>query len=193
VAQGKLRFEFNSISGPDTYTGIDGGASRHNKGIIFDGFAGYDWKVGANGVFGLQAEASISALSANLDVWQANDSYASTGISSMRLNWMASALARLGWTPDDRSLFYVNGGWSFANFETKYMNRNFDLNGPTVGFGAAHKIDANWALLAEYRFTHFKERNWADVYTDIYSITTYNTSARVDLHAIRAGLLYQWH
>jgi len=173
------------------------GTSRRNNGAIFDMFAGYDWKLGTSAVFGLQAEGSISTLSANMDLLQNYNDGAYTSVTSMRLNWMASGLARLGWTPNDGTLLYVNGGWSFAQFQGQYFASSFDLNGPTFGFGAAQKIDANWALLAEYRFTHFNQGSWSERYTgrsgNSWSETNYTNSARVDLHTIRAGIMYQWH
>jgi opacity protein-like surface antigen len=124
----------------------------------------------------------------------------------LTMNWMLSALGRVGFLVDPRDMVYALGGWSFANFSTSLEsddgNRTFTANGPTVGAGWERQIMDLWSFRAEYRYTHFLNRTLetqnafsstqANLFgggTSVFTSTnTSSTTISSDVHVFRLGL-----
>jgi opacity protein-like surface antigen len=112
--------------------------------------------------------------------------------------WMVSALARAGWLIDPRDLIYVIGGWTYGHFTSG--NRVFQLHGPAVGAGIERQVARSWTVKAEYRYTHFLERNVAFSQPQTQTFTTGTTTQSfagavneierigVDTHTVRLGI-----
>ncbi|MCA6111211.1 outer membrane protein [Bradyrhizobium cenepequi] len=83
---------------------------------------------------------------------------------------MTSALLRAGALLDDRTLIYGIGGWTGAEFEARNVTDNpfyqpvesFWVNGWTAGGGIERKLDSNWSVRAEYRYTDFGTSRTSD-------------------------------
>jgi opacity protein-like surface antigen len=124
------------------------------------------------------------------------------------MNWMLSALGRVGFLVDPRDMVYALGGWSFANFSTSieaedFVNhRTFTANGPSVGAGWERQIMDLWSFRAEYRYTHFLNRTLttqnafsstqANLFgggSSVFSNTSSSsTTISSDVHVFRLGL-----
>jgi outer membrane immunogenic protein len=80
---------------------------------------------------------------------------------------MLTGLLRGGFLLDQKTMLYGVAGWTFARFNipSYAFNERFDgfingasdvtANGPTVGLGIERKLDGNWSVLAEFRYTQF--------------------------------------
>jgi opacity protein-like surface antigen len=124
----------------------------------------------------------------------------------LTMNWMLSALGRVGFLVDPRDMVYALGGWSFANFSTSMEsddgNRTFTANGPSVGAGWERQIMDLWSFRAEYRYTHFLNRTLgrqdassstsANLFgggTSVFSSSSSSaTTISSDVHVFRLGL-----
>jgi len=76
---------------------------------------------------------------------------------------MTSALLRAGILLNEQTLVYGIGGWTLAQFEARNVTDNpffqpvetLLANGWTAGAGIERKLDSNWSVRAEYRYTSF--------------------------------------
>jgi outer membrane immunogenic protein len=160
---------------PFNLSGIDilgtSGPNRGSGGLI-DLYAGLNVQL-SNVVVGGQLEATAS--SANFSsagskaytYFDANGPTGQTAVGDFRpqvgLRWMTSALLRAGILLNDQTLVYAVGGWTLAQFEARNATDNpfyqpvetFWANGWTAGAGIERKLDSNWSVRAEYRYTGF--------------------------------------
>lgn len=150
-----------------------GGNGRFNAGAVADLYAGYSRQWG-NWVGGVQGEAGLGRIFSRFDL---NGSGNSNGVitntafqqtNSLNINFMVSALGRVGYLIDPRNQIYGLAGWTFAGFSTtltplavtqpfaSFFGSSFGANGVTVGAGWEHQIAEQWTLRAEYRYTKFE-------------------------------------
>ena len=129
-----------------------------------------------------------------------------------RLNWLASATAKVGYAWD-RTLYYVKGGAAFVN-ETVSANCivgpfNVPGNARTcnnqagalinsissedtrvgwiIGIGAEFALNANWSAKAEYDYMGFGTR------TSLASDGTTQLTSRTDVQLTKIGLNYRFN
>jgi opacity protein-like surface antigen len=170
------RSQTNSVervtSGAFGYNASDLSGPASKGGGFIDVFAGGDVQVGRF-VLGGQLEASVADLnfsSSGTRAYNYFDAGGPTGVTAMgdyrpqvAARWLTSALLRAGLLLDENTLLYGLGGWTFAQFEARNLtdngfyqpNETFWANGPTGGVGIERKLDSNWRLRAEYRYTKF--------------------------------------
>ena len=157
-----------SVNGFDSLGTSSGSAS----GGLVDLFAGWNVQI-SRAVVGAQVEATASDLNFGSRGSKANTYFNATGPSGQAAvgdfrpqvasRWMASALLRAGVLLDDNTLVYGLGGWTGSRFETRNVTDNpfyqpvetFWANGWTAGAGIERKLDPNWSVRAEYRYTDF--------------------------------------
>lgn len=154
------------------------GAPYRATGAFADFSLGVNAPVGDRLVFGAQADGTIGEISFGS---KGTRSYTfsdasgvippSPGLGSFDLRatspWMLTGLLRGGFLVDQATLLYAVAGWTVAQFNipSYAYNGRFDdfinsaggvtMNGPTVGLGIERKIDKNWSILAEFRYTQF--------------------------------------
>jgi outer membrane immunogenic protein len=165
---------FPSNIPPFNLTGYDllGRASASNGGGVIDVFAGWNTRV-SNFIVGGQLEATAAALnfsSSGSKAYAYFDANGPTGATAngdfrpqVASRWMASALLRAGVLLNDQTLIYGIGGWTGAQFEARNLTDNpfyqpvetFWANGWTAGAGIERRLDSNWSVRAEYRYTSF--------------------------------------
>ena len=151
----------------------ESGPSR-GIGAVADLFVGISTTFGPF-VAGIQLEGTLAELSfgssgtRSYTYFDANGPTGQTALGPFRPHvhsrWMVSALARAGWLVDPRTLLYGLAGWTGAQFDYQNLTDNlffqpgerFWANGITMGVGLEKRLDANWALRGEYRYTHFPE------------------------------------
>jgi outer membrane immunogenic protein len=206
--------------------GSTNGDGRFRPGGVADLFAGYNRQYGT-WVAGVQIEGTVARFNErlarfssstqsnfNVPVFGAPLSLSQTSTSSfltddrLTMNWMVTALGRLGYLLDPRDMVYALGGWSFASFSTTlesedFLNgRTFTANGPTVGAGWERQIMDLWSFRAEYRYTRFLDRTlgtqttFSQTNSNLFgggtsmftSVNTSSTTVSMDMHAFRLGL-----
>jgi len=147
------------------------GPTNHSGGFL-DLYAGWDAQI-SRAVVGAQIEATIANLDFSSSGTRAYTYFNSAGPTGqtatgdyrpqVAARWLTSALLRAGVLLDENTLLYGLGGWTFAQFEARNLTDNpffqpietFWANGPTGGVGLERRLDSNWRVRAEYRYTKF--------------------------------------
>jgi outer membrane immunogenic protein len=174
-----------------------GGSSTFNAGAVADLYAGYSRQWG-NWVGGVQAEASLGRLSSRIDE-TATGEEPITLTNSLNLNFMVSALGRVGYLIDPHDQIYGLAGWTFAGFSTTatpfgggglvFDSSSFGVNGVTVGAGWERQIADQWTLRAEYRYTKFQNVTLSSSFSTVSgSGGQASTTLSPDLQVVRVGL-----
>ncbi|MDE5454217.1 outer membrane beta-barrel protein [Bradyrhizobium sp. CSA112] len=196
-------FNTSSLSGPTS-----------NVGGFVDVFAGGDFQL-ARLVFGGQIEATASDLNFNSSGIRSYAYFSSAGPTGVTATgdyrpqvtsrWMASALLRAGILVDDLTLLYGIGGWTVAQFEARNLtdnpfyqpNESFWASGPTAGVGIERKLDSNWRVRAEYRYTRFDTAHTQDRFAFVSgpNSQTYSRSTQFDqsMQSGRIGFAYSFN
>lgn len=176
----------DAVSGP--FPGINNQTYSYDfTGAVGGGHIGYNWQVSPNWVFGLEGDGEATSV---------RDSGLGTlgFFHQTRLNWLASARARLGYAAGN-TLLYVTGGAAFGEVEvTKATAPNVvpfavytdTLTGWTVGAGVEHMFAPNWTGRLEYRYTDLGETGFQSAFVNSQDYAT------VRFHAVRAGISYKF-
>ncbi len=202
------------------FTGYPQVANTRTAGLLGGGQIGYNYQLENRFVLGVEGDASWA------DIKGGRTCGTDTGLDAngipggfspffltcnSRLNWLASATARLGYAWD-RSLLYVKGGAAFTN-ETVSANcivGPFNVPGNirtcnnqagalinsistsdnrvgwTIGFGGEFALTPNWSAKAEYNYMDFGSR------TALASDGTTFLTSRTDLQVTKVGLNYRF-
>jgi len=202
------------------FTGYPQVANTRTAGLLGGGQIGYNYQLANRFVLGVEGDASWA------DIKGGRTCGTDTGLDAngnpggfspffltcnSRLNWLASATARLGYAWD-RSLLYVKGGAAFTN-ETVSANcivGPFNVPGNirtcnnqagvlinsistsgnrvgwTIGFGGEFALTANWSAKAEYSYMDFGSR------TALASDGTTFLTSGTDLQVTKVGLNYRF-
>lgn len=212
------RSQTNSVeratNGPFGFDTVDHSGPASNGGGFIDLFAGGDVQV-SRLVLGGQLEASVADLNFSstgtraYSYFDANGPTGATATGGYRpqvtARWLGSVLFRAGLLLDDNTLLYGLGGWTFGRFEARNVTDNpfyqpneaFWASGPTGGVGIERKLDSNWRLRAEYRYTRFDGVRTQDQYSfKTGGITeTYSRSSQYDqsMQSGRIGFAYAFN
>ncbi len=172
---------------------------------MLDAFAGANAMIGPSFLLGVQLEGTVSDI--NFD----SSAIASQGFNTFDFRphvyarWMASALARAGFLVDPATLVYAIGGWTGASFEYHNLTsdpffapgESFWANGASVGGGLERKLNPNWSVRIEYRYTRFQDTNVSNDFSASFGgpspgIKTDTTRAAFqnEMHAVRFGVAY---
>jgi opacity protein-like surface antigen len=172
---------FSANPSPFTISGSEtvGTSSVNNGGGLLDLFAGWNVQV-SRVVLGTQLEATASQLNFSstgakaYTYFNAAGPIGQTALADFRpqvaTRWMTSALLRAGVLLDDQTMIYGIGGWTGAQFEARNVTDNpfyqpvesFWVNGWTADGGIERKLDSNWSVRAEYRYTDFGTSKTSD-------------------------------
>lgn len=184
------------------YDAVGRSAGNHAGGVI-DVFAGWNTQINRI-VIGGQLEATAANLnfsSNGAKVFSYFDANGPSGHPSsgdfrpqVAARWMSSALLRAGVLLDDQTLAYAIGGWTVAQFEARNVTDNtfyqpvesFWANGWTGGAGIERKLDSNWSVRAEYRYTSFGNARTTDHFGHQFAQTQYDQSMQTG----RVGFAY---
>lgn len=146
-----------------------GTANPH--GFMGGGQIGYNWQLGSNFLFGLEADANaLFGTSIRSVTGFAVINAADVFTSSAQANFLGTFRGRVGVTAD-RVLFYVTGGLavgtvkftdsfgSFGNTAVASVNTTSTHAGWTVGGGIEWAFDNNWSAKAEYLYVDLGSTN----------------------------------
>ena len=116
------------------------------------------------------------------------------------LTSIVSLLGRVGFLAKDNTLVYGLVGPAEGRFDDTFSSQW--QTGLRAGMGVEHKLNKNWSILAEYRFTHFNiKRNSSTIspnlsaqvgnsnLDDYQSLTSFNTS--FNYNAGQFGIVYR--
>jgi opacity protein-like surface antigen len=204
-------FPFN-INGQNM---TDASGPGHHGGGVIDVFAGWNFQVSSRFLVGAQFEATVADLnfnSAGMRTYRYFDASGPTGQSAVSdfrpqvsSRWMTSALLRAGVLVDDRTLLYGIGGWTLAQFQARnladnsfyQLDESFVASGWTAGGGIERKLDSNWSIRAEYRYTNFGSHSSGDQFdfqfgAPINATQHYERQAQFDqsMQVGRIGIAY---
>lgn len=164
-------------------------------GFIGGGQLGYNWQFAPNWVVGVEGDfqgASQKDSSSSLGLFE------STITVTQKVEWFATARARLGYTNGDW-LWYITGGGAWAKVVNDLAvsgsipTTDFNQSGWTIGGGVETHLAGGWTAKFEY------------LYLDLGSFTDFATtsppSARLTVtqtsdvrdHIVRVGLNYKFN
>lgn len=119
----------------------------------------------------------------------------------LQSNWQGSIRARLGFV-HQATLFYLTGGVAFGSFKActiidgcngtvgHVVKYNTTRVGWTLGAGIEHRLNYNWSVRAEYRYTNFGSRNCYANDPCAVDPNASDIANRIETHSVRVGLSY---
>jgi opacity protein-like surface antigen len=211
--------EFPGFFDTDLTRSALSGSSSPQTGGVADLYVEYNFQLSNTWVAGVQVEGSLGRFYTRFnqsgisgftetrsDVGVNNISSSNfTENDSLNINFMVSALARVGYLVTPRDLIYGLAGWTFAGFTTNLPSEDpsFGANGVTVGAGWERRILDSWTLKLEYRYTKFQTINLTQSDTGVQtnfnggfatssSVFTDVSTASISpsLHVLRVGLTH---
>lgn len=147
---------------------LDSGAAFIGGGVI-----GYNHQIDKF-VVGIEGDLNYTGVDAN------------SGAVETDLDLLGTVTARVGYTPVDRVLTYLEGGYAFGLLDAQNGAASDDSfnNGFVVGGGAEYAITDNVLTGIEYNYVDLQDRN--------LSLGAGNTDAGFDGHFVKFNLKYKF-
>ncbi len=195
----------------------NGSLGSSNSGFIGGGQAGYNWQTGAF-VLGVETDFDGTTLHKDINVIGVNFIEPVRGLndfftanSSIRLNWLGSTRARVGYvvTPDNRLMLYGTGGFAYGggsanlNVFDAVNGWGFTTNGGgktrtgwTAGGGVEYAWTNNITFGAEYLYYNLGTR-YINTFPNVAASTFFgpvssSTRIKFDGSVVRARLNYKF-
>jgi outer membrane immunogenic protein len=178
-------------------------SSSDASGAAFDGAGGLTthpsgWTGGLQGGYNWQFDNIVVGVEADLGLLDASErERTGTAFIDVEYGAYGTLTGRLGLT-DDRWLYYLKGGFAFANIENQagaIAGGGIDLTdltdteetraGWALGLGAEYAFHPNWSMKIEYLYMDFGQ----DSSTNIDGDTFHHDN---DLHSIKVGVNYRF-
>jgi outer membrane immunogenic protein len=166
-------------------------------GFIGGGQLGYNYQFAPNWVVGVEGDfqgASQKDSSCFLDCG-GDIFFGQTVTVNQKLEWFATARARLGYTNGDW-LWYVTGGGAWAKVHNDlaisgifFGSANFNQNGWVVGGGVETHLGGNWTGKLEYLYMDLGSLH--DLATSVPPLLTASQTSDIRDHIVRVGLNYK--
>ena len=176
--------------------------THHDNGAQFNVHAGYNYQSGA-AVFGVEGELGYFGLRGSkqyapyIGVRLPTDSRSIT-----KSDFYGALTGRLGFTPTERSLLYVKGGFVLANLRNNYIDT--DPNGTTLvsgtststprfgwtlGAGGEYAFTNNWSVRLEYNHYDFGKKSHVALSA---ASAPFTFSHKTTAETVRIGLNYKF-
>lgn len=179
------------VSSTTTITNHSGAHGFESNGGLYGGQLGCNYQFASNWVAGV--EGSISGADIH-GTW--SDPF--LGAASVRTDWIASAVARLGITAwNNQALFYVKGGaawdhnrWDLSAAAVPGPSFSENRSGWTVGGGVEWAFMPTWTAFVDfsyYDFGHGSTVAWATP-VDVNTFTTGNQH----IETVKIGVNYKF-
>lgn len=167
-----------------TLAGVTG-TTNEIKGGFAGGTVGYNWQApGSQFVFGLEGDAAWSDIKFRTTA---------LGITfEDKIQTIGSITGRIGWAAD-AALFYIKGGYAFAENKMSFTNGVASLSesrfhsGWTVGGGLEYGFTPNWSAKGEYMYASFANENYLTAVLPPAGI-----NFGVDIHTVKFGVNYRF-
>ncbi len=140
-----------------------GACTKDKDGVEYLGRIGFDIQHGPI-VFGIVGEGGRSEINDSVSAYSLAPNYY-TMTRSLRYN--GSVRGRIGFTPNNTTLFYGTGGGAYgrvrSNFTTSNQLNNFTTNGDqdawgySAGGGVEQKLGKHFSIGMEYLYTDLKD------------------------------------
>jgi outer membrane immunogenic protein len=139
--------------GPASFNGIGG------EGLFGGVMLGYNFQVSNNFVVGIEGEIAATDLTTDLSVGGAPISI------DAQPEWTAAVSGRLGWLTSPKTMLYLIGGYSYADYNVDITlggSASFsqDYHGFHVGTGMETHISDSLTARVEYRYTQYGGEDW---------------------------------
>lgn len=142
------------------------GCLADKEGAEYMGRVGFDIQRGSPIVFGIVADFGRAEISDGVSLFTTTpQSYTMT--RDLRFN--AGLRGRLGYTPNNRTLFYATGGGAYGRVRNFFSTTNPNVSGVTngshdawglaAGGGVEQRIGDNFSIGLEYLYTSLKDKN----------------------------------
>ncbi len=152
-----------------------------SDGIIFGGFAGYNFPIADRFYLGAEADAEITTMDDTRAILGG-------GVSNVDVSAQASIRARFAYA-FDQALVYATGGLAIGDISYSAVDAAGSGNsdgateiGYTVGVGLDYAFTDRVFARAEYRWTDFGAEN----YRSVSGLTDF--SSETEYHSVRFGL-----
>jgi len=125
------------------------------EGLLAGGLIGYNWQVSEQFVLGVQGDLGWTDLEAKLEL---GDAEAKAGP-----DFIANASLRAGYLVTPETLFYLIGGYSYAEYKLDLDGGDDfdqDYDGFHVGTGMETRLTDRLTARIEYRYTKFGGEDW---------------------------------
>jgi len=182
------------------YLGVNGGYGWGNdNSASFNGVGGGTGSLNGDGWFGggqvgynAQFNSLVLGLEADLQGGDFSDSTVlSGGFSGVTsdMDWFSTLRGRIGFASGP-ALFYVTGGWAFADVDytvvapAATISSSEFKSGYTLGGGVEWAFSPNWSLKGEYLYV--------DLGNESFSTPAGTFTTDTDLHTARVGLNYRF-
>ena len=167
-------------------------------GFVGGGQIGYNWQFAPNWVVGLEGDFQGTSQSDSSCIGNCSGGgfhYTAT----QKLNWFATARARLGYTNGDW-LWYVTGGGAWGEIHNDFAafvpidgsgSANFSQSGWVVGGGVETHLWGGWTAKAEYLYLDLG--SLTDFVFDPITLDTFTMKSDIRDHIVRVGLNYKFY
>jgi len=162
------------------------------------GQAGYNWQM-QNWVLGVEGDGSW--LNAKASVFFPTGNNRTDGTASNKLDWLASARARLGFVvADGAALIYGTGGVAWAGINSGWIENagynallNKTLTGWVAGGGVEAIVSRNWTFRVEALWYDFGSKFATGTGGPaLDELATYTTKFNNTVLVGRVGLNFKW-
>jgi outer membrane immunogenic protein len=140
--------------GPGNFNGVGG------EGLFGGLMLGYNFQVSNNFVIGIEGEIGITDLTTDLSIPVAPISL------DAQPEWTAAVSGRLGWLTSPKTMLYLIGGYSYADYNVDIAafggaaSFSQDYHGFHVGTGIETHISNSLTARVEYRYTQYGGEDW---------------------------------
>lgn len=173
--------------------------STNADGIIGGGQIGYNWQINQ---FVLGVEADFQGAGESKTETAACGAGCSIS-NEARLDSFATVRGRLGFTPWDRGLLYVTGGWAWMHGKDTetftaggvsgtLLDLSASKSGWTVGGGLEQMIWDRWSAKLEYLYMQADGFSGSAAIPAALGGGTFTASGRLTNNVVRVGLNYHF-
>jgi len=181
-----------------------------SRGWLAGGHAGYNWQYG-RAVAGLEADVSLGDLAGRSAAVVGPGPLGGTETATLedRVKLLATARARLGWSPADAVLLYATGGLAWERLErtsttaivdggfaeTELRRTSFDHFGGVIGAGVEWMPwGPNWVGRLEYLHYDFGKVQDTTIFTSTVpgDVPFSERRGRQTIEVLRAGISYKF-
>jgi outer membrane immunogenic protein len=186
---------------------VPGGTFSHEAsftespaGFAGGGQIGYNWQLAPTWVFGVEADFQGTSQKDTATVTSVVE-FPSTLTTTHKLDWFATARARLGYTNGDW-LWYVTGGGAWGRITQDFteteptgmvdaaVSGRHTKAGFTVGGGVETHLWGRWTAKVEYLFVDLG--HISDSAFDAPDSVLFTSTSKIEDHIIRAGINYKF-
>jgi outer membrane protein OmpA-like peptidoglycan-associated protein len=205
---------FGGLFGSSTGTLTTGGGTTFTTnnhldggGALGGGQIGYNFRLNPSWILGLETDFDGAGLSNNGGTGTRTiGGLTSTYQVGRTQEWLGTVRGRLGWTPSPTWLYYVTGGFAYAQIDSSFANQFSGTStaafrgsksgvetGWTVGTGAEYAVSPQFSIKAEYLYVDLGSLGYNARNQTVGSALTNHISIDNNENIFRVGLNYHFN